>query len=206
MIYWIIFFIGQILFAVGTFMDFQSSKKQLTHGLKETNKFSRDKYGYFSSAKFWRNHLIFWGIFTGLTVLFVLISGGKEEGSAAIPAIFGGTFIIAGLLSAYTAINNNRQAEESRKNDQIPIMERLSEVTTYDREAILAAAAATGIVGTEKEGRMRFDEFQWLYMDGMTRTAENIAKFNEAALYALWQAARQPRSQWFANTAMRKLN
>jgi hypothetical protein len=196
-IFWIIFIAGNALFWLGSWMDYSSSMKQVSHGLAENDvfKINRDKYGYFAPQRFWTAHLIYWGIFTAIALIMYAYD------TAVILAIFGGMFLVAGGVSAYKGYRNNGLAENSRKNVQIPILERLLYQSEYNYDAVESVFTGKGFWKRRVAGRIRAVMFPWLYMDG-----GNDEQFEDKFYREIWTIAQKGKAQWFSDTRMRALS
>jgi hypothetical protein len=202
---WIFWAVGNVVFWFGSIRDHNTSIQQTPFGLSEADlfKINRDKYGYFAPRKFWIAHLLYWAIFTVITLVFYYFTDTEEKW--LILLFFSMLFLYpAGIVSLYTAYNNDRKAKKSRENVQIPLLEQLSQITPYSYDAVNSVFAAHQTQNLywlrTTGGRTRAQPFPWLYMDGATGEV-----FLEKFYPAIWEISQRGKAQWFADTKMRQL-
>lgn len=201
MIYILLFILANILFFVGSWMDYKSSLRHTAYGLMEADifKINRDKYGYFAPKKFLIAHAVYWAVPT--TVCLILYFNASGWDADLILLIF--SFLLylpAGGGSVYLALRNNKRAKHSRAN-QTMILERLSRIKVYDYEQAAAAFVDQNFWKVRVSGRIRAVSFPWLYMDG-----GSDLQFQEAFFRAIWEISQKDKGAWFSDTRMRPLN
>lgn len=202
MIYYLLFLFSQAVFWVGSMIDLRISKKQVPCGLEEGDlfKLNRDKYGYFSASRFWTVHLIYWAATTGVClILFAFTDAGEKHFILLFFSFL--CFLPAGGASLYRGLRNERMSKTKREKVQIPLLERLAQITPYDEEAVRQVFASTNAFWQRRtNGRVRCVWFSWLYMDDATDE-----QFQYAFFKAIWDISQRGRAQWFSDTSMRKL-
>lgn len=204
-LYWILFIAGNVAFWVGSFLDYRSSLLQVSHGLAEADiwKINRDKYGYFSAKNFWTAHVIYWAVVTAIALVLYAYTDANEKWM--ILFFFSLLFYFpAAFAFIWTYFNNTSKAKRSREKVQIPILERLSQITPYSYEAvnnIFAAHQAENLFWQQTTGgRTRARAFPWLYYDGGAGEP-----FQERFYKAIWEISQKGRASWFADTRMKSL-
>jgi hypothetical protein len=197
-IYWGLLIAGMVAFWFFSMRDYSSSMLQNSHGLYENDilKINRDKYGYFSPRNFWIAHLIYFAAAVAICLIFFVWEKDKSDEKIILMAFIMLFFLPASIGSGVIAWRNNKKAKYSREKVQIPLMERLAAMDTYDEDQVreIFRPVNDGKPFRIYGGRVRSVPFPFYYSD------KDQAQYEVAFYRAIWERARGGRNQWFTNT------
>lgn len=172
------FWIFAVLGCAAVYGEYWTSARGYKFGTTEQLKIQRDKYGIFSSQRYW----IFHGILIAVGFVFYFLIGGQA----------GFWFVMVFGLSLFKAIANYIMQEGSRKK-QILFLTALSTVTDSEEDKARMGGVLSTLPAFHKfSGRTWNEDYQWLFSDNPDDWQAQHEIFEK--LIAL---SRRPASEWF---------